>query len=275
MGVLQRDVLLPGGATAPAGLILGAGSGDNAGAALGLGLGPGDVAISLGTSGTVFGVTTTAVKDPSGTIAGFADATGARLPIVTTLNAARVIQVIGDLLGVSHGELAELAAAAPAGAGGLVLVPYFVGERTPNLPGATASLHGMTPVTTDRRYLARAAIEGMLCALADGQAAVEKIGVPVERLLIVGGAAQNPAVRLVAAQVLGRDISVPEPGEYVATGAAAQAAWVLTGTRPTWELRATTIPADPHPEVLTAYQQAASREMASIQRRPHGAARQA
>ena len=99
-------------------------------------------------------------------------------------------------------------------------VPYFVGERTPNLPGATASLHGMTPLTTSRPHLARAAIEGMLCALADGLAAVELIGVPVRRLLLTGGAAQNPAVRLAAAQVFGRDIAVPEPGEYVAAGAA-------------------------------------------------------
>jgi xylulokinase len=253
MGVLERDVVLPGGHSAHAGLLVGAGTGDNAGAALGLGLGPGDIAISLGTSGTVFGVTTTELKDPTGTVAGFADATGARLPIVTTLNAARVLEVIGGLLGVSHDELAELAAGAPPGAGGLVLVPYFVGERTPNLPGATASLHGMTPLTTDGPHLARAAIEGMLCSLADGLAAVERTGVPVRRLLLTGGAAQNPAVRLAAAQVFGRDITVPEPGEYVAAGAAAQAAWVLTGTRPAWQVRTTTIPADPHPEVLAAY----------------------
>ncbi|MGN7190214.1 FGGY family carbohydrate kinase [Curtobacterium sp. MCBA15_004] len=253
MGALASDVTLPGGAVARAGLLVGPGLGDNAGAALGLGLGPGDVAVSLGTSGTVFGVTDTEVTDPSGTVAGFADGTGSRLPIVTTLNAARVIEVVGGLLGVDHGELGELALQAPAGADGLVLVPYFVGERTPNRPDATASLLGMTPATTDRAHLARAAVEGMLCALADGLAAVEDTGVTVSRLLLIGGAARNEAVRAVAAQVFGRDVSVPEPGEYVAAGAARQAAWVLTGALPSWEVSATVVPADPRPEVLEQY----------------------
>lgn len=257
MGTLGTDVPLPNGATAPAGLVVGAGLGDNAGAALGLGLGPGDVAVSLGTSGTVFGVTDAEVRDPSGTVAGFADGGGSRLPIVTTLNAARVLEVIGGLLSVDHDELGELALQAPAGADGLVLVPYFVGERTPNRPDATASLLGMTPATTNRAHLARAAVEGMLCALADGLAAVEDTGVTVERLLLIGGAARNEAVRVVAAQVFGRDVLVPEPGEYVAAGAAKQAAWVLTGSLPSWDTATVTVPADPHPEVLAQYRGAA------------------
>ncbi|WIE72989.1 FGGY family carbohydrate kinase [Curtobacterium sp. MCJR17_020] len=257
MGTLDIDVALPNGAVAPAGLVVAAGLGDNAGAALGLGLAPGDIAVSLGTSGTVFGVTGTDVLDPSGTVAGFADGTGSRLPIVTTLNAARVLEVIGGLLGVDHDALGELALQAPAGADGLVLVPYFVGERTPNRPDATASLLGMTPGTTDRPHLARAAVEGMLCALADGLAAVEGTGVTVSRLLLIGGAARNEAVRTVAAQVFGRDVLIPEPGEYVASGAARQAAWALTGALPSWDIATTTVPADPHPEVLEQYRAAA------------------
>jgi len=256
MGTLEQDVDLPGGARASRGLVVTAGAGDNAGAALGLGLAAGDVAVSLGTSGTVFGVTDTAIADPSGTVAGFADATGSRLPIVTTLNAARVLEVIGGLLGVDHAELGRLALQAPAGADGLVLVPYFVGERTPNRPDATASLLGMTPGTTDRAHLARAAVEGMLCALADGLAAVERTGVTVERLLLIGGAAQNEAVRVVAAQVFGHEVLVPEPGEYVAAGAARQAAWVVTGELPGWSIPTTSIPADPRPEVLERYRAA-------------------
>ncbi|MBT1624149.1 xylulose kinase [Curtobacterium flaccumfaciens pv. oortii] len=257
MGTLDVDVTLPNGAVAPSGLVVAAGLGDNAGAALGLGLAPGDIAVSLGTSGTVFGVTATEVLDPSGTVAGFADGTGSRLPIVTTLNAARVLEVIGGLLGVDHDALGELALQAPAGADGLVLVPYFVGERTPNRPDATASLLGMTPGTTDRPHLARAAVEGMLCALADGLAAVEGTGVTVSRLLLIGGAARNEAVRTVAAQVFGRDVLIPEPGEYVASGAARQAAWALTGALPSWDIATTTVPADPHPEVLEQYRAAA------------------
>ncbi|KQO64569.1 xylulose kinase [Curtobacterium sp. Leaf261] len=256
MGVLDADVTLPGGATVRRGLTVAPGAGDNAGAALGLGLGPGDVAVSLGTSGTVFGVTETVAADPTGTVAGFADATGVRLPIVTTLNAARVLEVVGGLLGTTHDELATLALSAPPGADGLVLVPFFVGERTPNRPDATASLTGMTPATTDRAHLARAAVEGMLCSLADGLAAVESSGTTVERLLMIGGAAANPAVRTIAAQVFGREVLVPEPGEYVATGAARQAAWVLEGALPDWPIRTETIPADPRTEVLEAYRAA-------------------
>jgi xylulokinase len=258
MGTVAHIVPLPSGAQVPAGLVVGPGTGDNAGGALGLGLGPGDVAISLGTSGTVFGVTDAAVTDPSGTVAGFSDATGARLPIVTTLNAARVLDIMADVLAVSLDELGTLALEAPAGAQGLVLVPYFVGERTPNRPDATASLTGMTPTTTSRTHLARAAIEGMLCSLADGLEAVEGSGVRVERLLLIGGAAQNQAIQRIATQVFGRDIEVPDPGEYVAIGAARQAAWVLTNERPVWGTATTVLPADPSPGVLEAYRRVAS-----------------
>ena len=93
-----------------------------------------------------------------------------------------------------------------------MLVPYFAGERTPNLPDATASLLGMTLGSTTRENLARAAVEGLLCALADGLAAVEAQGVVAERLLLIGGAALNPAVQAVAAQVFAEPVVVPEPG---------------------------------------------------------------
>ncbi|HBR89973.1 MAG TPA: xylulose kinase, partial [Microbacterium sp.] len=120
------------------------GAGDNAGAALGVGAATGDVVVSIGTSGTVFAVSASRTVDSSGTVAGFADADGGFLPIVVTLNAARVLDAIARLLGVDHAELSDLALAAESGAGGLTLLPYFEGERTPNLPDATASLTGMT-----------------------------------------------------------------------------------------------------------------------------------
>ncbi|MBF4575404.1 xylulokinase [Frondihabitans sp. VKM Ac-2883] len=258
LGALDRDVTVGSSSLAPAGLRIGAGAGDNAAAALGLQLGAGDIAVSLGTSGTVFGVSETATSDETGTVAGFADATTARLPIVTTLNAARVLDVFAGVLEVDYDELGTLALQAPPGSDGLVLVPYFVGERTPNRPEATASLTGMTPRTMSRPHLARAAIEGMLCSLADGLAAIEATGTTVERLFLIGGAAQNSAVRAIAAQVFGRDITVPEAGEYVALGAAVQAAWLLTGSRPTWELASVVIAADPHPGVLESYRAAGS-----------------
>ncbi len=215
-------------------VIVGAGAGDNAGAALGLGARPGDVVISLGTSGTVFAVSTRPTADPSGTVAGFADAGGAFLPLVATLNAARCLDSISALLGVEHRELGDLALRANPGSDGLVLVPWFEGERTPNRPDATATLSGMTLASTTRPNLARATIEGMLCGLAAGLDALRASGVSADRLLLIGGSAQNPAVSTIAAQVFDVPIIVPEPSEYVADGAAVQAAWALTGERPDW-----------------------------------------
>ena len=227
----------------PGGTLVGPGAGDNAGAALGLGAAAGDVVVSIGTSGTVFAVTETPAADATGTVAGFADASGLFLPLIATLNAARILDSIAGLLGVSHDELGELALSAQPGADGLVLQPYFEGERTPNRPDATATLFGMTLGSTTRPNLARAAIEGLLCGLADGLDAVRGQGVDAQRILIVGGAAQNPAVQQIAAQVFDVPVVIPQPGEYVATGAAAQAAWVLTGERPDWPLSISAEPA--------------------------------
>ena len=218
----------------PTGIVVGAGAGDNAGAALGLDATVGDLVISIGTSGTAFAVTDRPVTDPSGTVAGFADAAGGYLPLIATLNAARVLSSIGGLLGVDHDELARLALAAEPGAGGVTLVPYFEGERTPDLPDATATLSGLTLASSTRENLARAAVEGMLSALSDGAAAVRRQGVEATRVLLIGGAALNPAVQEVARQVFDLPVVVPEPGEYVADGAARQAGWALSGTRPSW-----------------------------------------
>lgn len=226
-------------------ILLGAGAGDNASAALGLGARPGDVVVSVGTSGTVFAVASEAGHDPSGTVAGFADAGGDYLPIAVTLNAARVLGSIAALLDVGFDELSRLALEAAPGAAGVVLVPYFEGERTPNLPHAKASLHGLSIESTTRSNIARAAIEGMLCGLSGGLAALQDLGYPARRLLLIGGAVQNPAVQKIASQVFDLPVVVPSPGEYVARGAAVQAAWALTGARPAWPV---SLAAAPEPD---------------------------
>ena len=214
--------------TTAAGAAVAPGTGDNAGAALGLGLGPGDVVVSLGTSGTVFGVSDVPAADPSGQVAGFADATGRFLPLVTTLNAARVTDTVRGLLGVDHDSFDALALEAEPGAGGLTLLPYLDGERTPNRPKATGVLAGLTTGAT-RADLARAAVEGMLSAQADGLAAVSAQGLEARRVLLIGGAAASNAVRKIAPAVFGMDVEVPPTAEYVALGAAKQAAWALSG----------------------------------------------
>ncbi|MBN6058152.1 hypothetical protein JYK22_39890, partial [Nonomuraea sp. RK-328] len=200
------------------------GTGDNMAAALGVGARPGDVVVSIGTSGTVFAVSDAPSADPSGQVAGFADATGRFLPLVCTLNAARVMDAAARLTGVGLDRLGELALQAPAGAGGLTLVPYLEGERTPNQPTATGAIHGLTLATSTPAHLARAAIEGMLCGLADG---LDALGRTPERVLLIGGGARSEAVRRIAPTVFGRPVLAPPPGEYVADGAAYQAAWLL------------------------------------------------
>jgi len=251
--------LEPAGRT-PAGAIIGPGAGDNAAAALGVDARPGDVVVSLGTSGTVFAVSETPAADASGLVAGFADATGNFLPLACTLNATRIFDSTAALLGVTLAGLTELALAAPAGSGGLTLVPYFEGERTPNLPLATGSLHGATLASYTRPNLARAAVEGVVCSLADGLAALQAQGVTAGRIILVGGGAQSAAVQQVAASVFGLPVVVPEPGEYVADGAARQAAAVLTGRWPAWVSARTEVTAADGgaPEVLEQYRRYAS-----------------
>ncbi len=239
---LGRDVALPRvlgpseSVDGPDGVRVGPGAGDNAAAGLGVDAGD-EVVVSLGTSGTVFARSAVQAQDPTGIVAGFADATGAFLPLVCTLNAARVLDAAARLLGVDLDELSRLALAASPGAGGLTVVPYLEGERTPNLPDATGALHGMTLANTTRENLARAAVEGMLLGQRVGVEALAGQGVRVEAVRLVGGAARSQAVREIAPTVFGVPVSVPEPGEYVADGAARQAAWVLRGgdTPPSWK----------------------------------------
>ncbi len=240
--------------------LIAAGTGDNMAAALGVGAGAGDVIVSIGTSGVVSAVSEVAPADPTGIVAGFADATGHYLPLVCTLNAARVLDATAQLLGVSHEELSRLALSAPPGAGGLVLVPYLEGERTPNRPDATGAIHGLTLNTSSSAYLARAAVEGLLCGLADGLDAMVAQGVQVRRVMLVGGGARSEAMCRIAPQVLGTPVVVPPPGEYVANGAARQAAWALAADSgrdsgvPQWALTgAETFEGDATPGVRHRY----------------------
>lgn len=132
-------------------------------------------------------------------MAGFADGTGRFLPLVCTLDGAPVLDRMAHLLGCDLARLSALARSAPPGAEGLVLVPYFEGERTPNLPGARGQLSGLSLANTTPANLARAAVEGILCGLADGIDALVGLGVSVRRVLLVGGGARSEAVQEVAA----------------------------------------------------------------------------
>ncbi|HEY2224123.1 xylulokinase [Actinomycetospora sp.] len=219
-----------------AGLVVGPGTGDNMAAALAIGTAPGELIVSLGTSGTVFASAEKPTADPSGLVAGFADARGRYLPLVCTLNAARVLGVGATLLGVDPDGFDELALTADPGAGGLVLVPYLEGERTPDRPDATGHIAGLTGANGTRENLARATVEGMLCGLAAGADALAEVGVPGERVLLIGGGSRSRAVAEIAPAVFGTDVEVLAPAEYVALGAARQAAWALHGEEPDWRI---------------------------------------
>ena len=241
-------------------LALGPGCGDNAGAALGLGLRPGQTSVSLGTSGVVAAVSATPAHDASGLVTGFADATGAFLPLACTLNGARVLDAAKRVLGVTYDEFDALALSAAPGAGGLVHVPYLEGERTPNLPGATGVLTGMTLASLTPANYARASVEGLLCLMGACLDAVRAQGVAIEAVSLVGGGVKWVSARKLAPAVLGVPVDVPPADEYVAVGAARQAAWALAGGEepPAWEIAGVEhLTAAPAPEVRAAYDRAA------------------
>lgn len=216
------------------GIAIAPGTGDNMAAALGLGLESGSAVVSLGTSGTAFTRTSTSTHEPTGTVAGFADATGEFLPLVCTLNGARNLVATADVLGVTLDELARLALTAKPGSGGLVFLPFLEGERTPSLPDAKGELVGMTLANMKPANLARAAIEGVLWSLAYGVDVLRDQTGTISAITLTGGASQSEAVRRIATSVFGLPVVVTEAFESVAVGAARQAAWALSGELPDW-----------------------------------------
>ncbi len=239
----ERDIYLPkvakfdqfAGVTS-IGIPIAAGAGDNAAAGFGLGAKSGDLIISLGTSGTAFFVSDTPSKDQSGEVAGFADLTGRYLPLVCTLNAARVLDALSKLLGKSHDEIGKLALAAKPGCDGLTMLGYFEGERTPNRPDAKGLLAGITNNNFTAENIARAGIEAIICGLVDSITTLQSSGAQIERVMIIGGAAKNPGVGPIASAILGRPVMTFPPREFVADGAARQAAWALLGELPNWKI---------------------------------------
>lgn len=210
-----------------AGIPVGSGTGDNMAAAVGLGLQTGDLAISLGTSGTVYSVSDVAPSDETGHVAGFAGGAGGFLPLVCTLNATRVTDTVAAWLGTDAPGLSDLALQAGIGPIGPELVPYFDGERTPNLPDATGSMTGLTTATT-RAQIARAAHDGVLGGLMAGVDALIAAGIACDgQVHLIGGGSRAAAYQQRCAELLGKPIVVPSTDETVATGAAVLAAGLL------------------------------------------------
>lgn len=208
------------------GTLVGVGTGDNMAAALGLGLRPGTPVISLGTSGTAYAVSDVPVTDPTGTVAGFADATGRFLPLACTLNCTLAVDRMSELLGLDRADAAEET--------DCVVLPYLDGERTPNLPHAAGTVVGLRHDTTAQQIL-RAAYEGAVEALLTALDLIDDAGARIDPdapVLLIGGGARGRVWREVVASLSGRPVVVPDAGELVAYGAAAQAAAVLTDDDP-------------------------------------------
>ncbi len=209
-----------------AGTIVGPGTGDNMAAALGLGLAVGQAAMSLGTSGTIFAVSDTPAADPSGIVAGFADATGRFLPLAATLNCTQAVDRMAGWLGLDRDDVAP--------AGSVVVLPHLDGERTPNLPTASGTIAGLRHTTTPQQIL-MATYEGAVASLL---VAFDAIGAavggldPQLPLMLVGGGARGRTWRSVVSRLTGRPVLVPEAGELVALGAAVQATAILRGEGP-------------------------------------------
>jgi xylulokinase len=229
-GPTERAGRVTGSAAAETGLaprtIVGAGTGDNMAAALGLGLRAGTPVLSLGTSGTVFMVSETRPVDPSGGVAGFADASGRFLPLACTLNCTLAVDRVAAWLSLDRDAVAA--------SGGVVALPYFDGERTPNLPDAAAAMLGLHH-DTDPRSILMATYEGAIIGLLDALDTIHACssGVdPAAPLVLIGGGARGATWASVAQRLSGRAVSIPEATEFVALGAAVQAAATLGNESP-------------------------------------------
>jgi len=247
-------------------VVVGPGTGDNMAAALGLALAPREVVLSLGTSGTAYAVATSPTTDATGAVAGFADAAGGYLPLVATLNATKVTETVARwLVATDVASLSELALRGRPRPE-LALVPYFDGERTPDLPEATGTWHGLRNDTT-REDLARAAFSGVVNGLLGGVDALRSAGVEMDgSLRLIGGGANSPAYRQVTADLWASPVTVHVDAEPVATGACVQAAAVHSGQQPrevaaSWELDAGVL-VEPDPQVDGAALRAAYRNAA-------------
>ena len=233
----------------PIGTPIGPGCNDNPASALGLGLKNSDVCISLGTSGTVFAPSISPVFDESGYVNGNADATGAFLPLICTLNAAKVTDWVCKILDLNHDEAAYLALSAPAKPDRPIVIPFFDGERSPNLPRATGSIIGLK-TDTSREQLLRACYEGVLLGIASGLDALGNAGVDISgRIILTGGGAASPAYVQLLADIINRPVWISTETKSAALGAAVQAAAVfhkcsVTEIRDQWapELRLGAMP---------------------------------
>jgi xylulokinase len=207
-------------------VVVSAGGGDNMMGAIGTGnVVPGVVTASFGTSGTIYAFSKKPVVDPEGEIAAFCSSTGGWMPLLCTMNVTTVTEQVRALFGQDHAALNAAVAAAPAGAGGLVLLPYLAGERTPNVPEGSGVLLGLTNQTFNAGSIARAAMEGATMGMNYGLRRLAGLGVKAREIRVTGGGAKSPVWRQIMADVFGVPVVAMVEDEGAALGGALQAAW--------------------------------------------------
>ncbi|MDR2176948.1 MAG: xylulokinase [Treponema sp.] len=214
----------------PEGALVAAGGGDNMMGAIGTGtVRDGSLTMSLGTSGTLYGFSNTPVVDPTGNLAAFCSSTNGWLPLLCTMNCTVASEEFRGLLGLDVKAFDAEAAKAPIGADGLVVLPFFNGERTPNLPNGRASLNGATSANFKRENLARAALEAAIFGMRIGLEGFNDLGYRAKEIRLTGGGAKSPIWQSIAANVMNLPVRVPAGDESAALGGAIQALWCLEG----------------------------------------------
>ncbi|GHV85199.1 xylulokinase [Spirochaetia bacterium] len=212
----------------PAGIPVAAGGGDNMMGAVGTGtVKDGFLTMSLGTSGTLYGYSDVPVIDPSGDLAAFCSSSGGWLPLLCTMNCTVASEEFRGLFGLDVKAFDAEAAKAPVGAEGIVILPFFNGERTPNLPNGRASVNGITAANFKKENIARAALESAIFGMRIGMEGFNKLGFKAREIRLIGGGAKSPLWQNIAANVLKLPIRVPSGGEAAAMGGAIQALWCL------------------------------------------------
>lgn len=212
-------------------VIISAGGGDNMMAAIGTGnIRPGTVTASLGTSGTIFACAPQPVIDPQGEIAAFCDSADHWMPLLCTMNVTVATEAFRNLFGWNHDRMDKEISSVPAGAEGLIFLPYLQGERTPNLPEGCGILHGMNPSNLTPAHMARAAMEGVTLGMAYGLRRMESLGLKPSEIRLTGGGSKSPAWRQMLADIFGYPVVTMQSAEGAALGAAIQALAAATPT---------------------------------------------
>ena len=216
----------------PEGVPVSSGGGDNMMSAIGTGaVKDGVLTMSMGTSGTLYGASASPVSDPENGISGFCSSTGGYLPLLCTMNCTVASEELRSLLDLGVKEFDEEAAKAPAGSQGVYVLPFFNGERTPNLPHGRASITGLTAANCSKANVARAALESAVFSMRGGLETFKNRGFCPTELRVTGGGSKSAVWRQIVADVMGLPVKVPTSSEAAALGAAFQALWCLKHTQ--------------------------------------------